>query len=223
MRLGCLLPALTLGCLLGGGQGMYTWVTNREPKVYDIDTYLSTNPTAKWVRITGGWVDFSAATYKSFANTAPTELYLPVRSTNSPAGAKIQVLVATRDPALLDAMDKTRNMTAVNALRYLVEHQINPLVHRDVQGLLRYGIESDDKTMRKLKAVNNNLADDVVVLEEGKKPDFALSSALVCIGLLLAGWQIKRAARNSSQSPPPPPIAPPPMPPPPTDPPLRQS
>src|SRR3954468_19727115 len=65
MRLGCIPPLLAIGLLVGGGQGVYTWLSNREPKVMDIDEYLAKMPSDKWVRITGGTTDFADATFLS--------------------------------------------------------------------------------------------------------------------------------------------------------------
>lgn len=224
---GCILPLVALGCFIGGAQGIYTVLTNREPKVYDIDQYLAKRPTDKWVRITGGRPDFADATYLSSRLGTPrvTEVFLPVRSLHESRKAKVKILLATKQPEIVEAIEITKALKPEQAASYVMEHAEALLAPRDIEGLIRFGIETKDKEERQLREVSPNLAEDCVILDEGKKPNALASVYLLAAGVGLTIWFVARARSSGNGTPssltPPPMPRPPPLPP--SDPPLRQS
>ena len=80
-----------------------------------------------------------------------------------------------------------------------------------MQGLIRSGIDQEDPDVRKLRSLNKNLAQDFVVVAEGERPDYLMSSMLLLAGLVLGGWLLKQIFGKSTRLPgsQPPPLPPP--------------
>ncbi len=69
---------------------------------------------------------------------------------------------------------------------------------------MQFGIEADDKRTRKIRELYDNLADDVIILEEGAKPSAGRGIALLLGGLVLGGLLIRSSGRKAAASSPPP-------------------
>jgi len=195
---------LTLGLLWGGGQGLYTAVANRSPAEFSLPSYLQTRPKAKWLRLTGGVFDLSEMAY-SGGRLSKTirEVYLPlVPEGGTGNSAQVQVLVSSRDPALLELAGKLRDaQTAEEGIKLLLKYD-GAFRARPVEGLVRFGIDLKDKEARKLRELNPSLSEDFVLLDEGKRPELGLSLLLFGGGLLLAFFMIKGLVAPTPVSPP---------------------
>jgi hypothetical protein len=75
---------------------------------------------------------------------------------------------------------------------------------RDVRGLVRFGIDLQEKDRNKLDSLDQNLASDFIIIDEGKKPELGVSAAMFFVGLLLLFWQVKRVAKPGPAAPQPP-------------------
>ena len=198
---------------MGRWPGLYTAITNWEPKEYPVEKYLETKPSAKWLRLTGGVVDLTGVTYSSLLGVgAISEVYAPVKPSGSSSDHQVHILLATKDPALLQTAEKLRALnTEKDLLRFIQEHEKEVIIPKRVEGLIRFGIELKDRDERKLRTLNPNLAQDFVVLAEGEQPERLLSAFLFLCGAALAVWIFRRifGARSPPVIPQPPVIPPP--------------
>jgi hypothetical protein len=105
------------------------------------------------------------------------------------------VLVATKDAAILGLVESmNRSADAASAAKLLAENAGKLFPRKDVKGLVRYGIDLNDKDRSKLASLSQNLAPDFIIINEGEKPNPGFSAAMLFIGLLLVGVQLKRLA-----------------------------
>jgi hypothetical protein len=93
-------------------------------------------------------------------------------------------------------------------------------ISKDIEGLVRFGLEFKSSDKFALQRENPNLAKDFIVIDEGMRPDYAVTALLFICGVALAAWLILGVgnSRKVSSSSIPPPLpgfkdCPPPMPP----------
>jgi hypothetical protein len=82
---------------------------------------------------------------------------------------------------------------------------------RDIQtvsGLIRFGIHADSKTEGKLAKLNLPLAKDYLMLNEGESPSAMKGIIMFGLGLLLLGYQIRKALTAPDSKAPPPNLPP---------------
>ena len=144
--------AIVIGLFWMGGQGIYTALMNRNPTMMSYDDYLRAKPKATWLMLTNCVLDLSNAAYKSYAGSKqPTELYVPVRSLVTRTNRQVAVLLATRDPALMATFSEMQNLNSeTKPTDWVLKNKDRVFPHRDVQGLVRFGIDLDDKDRRRL-------------------------------------------------------------------------
>lgn len=216
MRFGCLLPLITIGLLVGGGQSVYTAVKNRKPTEIAIADLMARKPSAEWLNIGGGVLDTTNASYTSaFGAGEAKSIYVPLvpAGTDSTEG-EIHVLVVTKDPELLKFTNEARKLdegkaSEAAAAEFLLKNLDQLQVARSVQGVVQFGIEADDKKTSKIRKLYGNLAKDLIVLEEGKSPSAGQGIVLLLAGLALGGFLMRSAARKGV---PPAGASPPPLP-----------
>ena len=203
MRSGCLLVLVTVALLWGGGQGIYTAVSNRSVKQYTVDEYLARKPADKWLKLTGGALDLTSLNYTSFFGVGSVgTIYVPLRSSNNPLDNQTHILLETKNPALLKLAEGMRQVkNEEQARRFLQEHARELVIQKDVQGLVRFGIDLEDRKVRKLRKLNENLAQDFIVLADGESPNYLFPIVSLLGGLALAGWLVSRRAGRGSQPP----------------------
>jgi hypothetical protein len=201
---------LPLVFLWGGGQGIYTVLTNRKPLVMTFAEYAEKRPDVKWVELKDTQLDLTDATFSGLLGSV-SEVYIPLHPKDAPSGSKIPALLLTRDAEVLDLV---REMKALpdekTTLEFFIKNRERLFPVRDVRGLLQFGIESSDKKRRKVAALNDNLTADFVVVEEGKRPEVGSSLFFVVAGFV-AMW-LCWFRKSGTKSPPPLPAQPPPMP-----------
>ncbi len=212
MKTSLFLIIVAISLLWGGGQGLFTAITNLKPKEYAVEEYLNHRPSAKWLRLKGGVVDLTGLTYSSFLGVGTiTEIYVPIRPSTASSNDEVHILFATKEPSLLAKAEKLRQLrTESEALRYLQAHRDELIFPRELEGLIRFGIEFKDRDERWLRTHNENLADDFVVLADGERPEFMVYAFLFLGGVAVSGWILKnlfgvRAKPPGSQPPPLPP------------------
>jgi hypothetical protein len=219
MRLGCLLPLVSIAMIFGGGQSLYTAIRNRKPVEISIDSLIEGKTEAKWLRITGGVLDTTNSAYPSaFGVGKATSMYVPLMQPDRDSDEDpIQVLVLTKDQGLLDFTNELRKFdeetTVKGAAEEFIAKNLDKLrVPKSVEGLVQYGIDSSSKRERKLHKIYGNLAEDAIILEEGEKPSMGLGVFMLFGGLALGGFLMKSSA-NKPNLVPMPQAGPPPLPP----------
>ncbi|QJE97801.1 hypothetical protein [Luteolibacter luteus] len=215
MRLGCLLPLISVVLVVGGAQGFYTVFSNRKPVEVSIQDFLKQVPDAKWIKVTGGQLDTIHAVYNAgiTQKSEAREIYVPVVAPGSDSSSEpIKLLLLTKDPQLVkfinDGNKLDESLSEEQALEFMLKNVDKLRPARDVQGLVQFGIDSNDKRRRKIADLYKNLADDAVILEDGKKPDIAQASFFLFGGLALGGVLALRSFKKSSPPPLPPAASP---------------
>ena len=199
MRLGCLPWIIAIALIVGGGQSFYTGLTNRKPLVVEISDFDPSKDDSKWLKITGGELDMINASYEtSKLSDSPKEVYIPlvapgVDSTESP----IQILFKTKDEEMIGLLNEMKAideksggdpMEAMKAMIAFGPDRLRP--QRDVEGLVQFGIDSDSGE-DKVRGLYDNLAENSVVIENGKKPSMMIGLLMLVIGLVIVGFLVK--------------------------------
>lgn len=202
---------ITVGLLWGGGQGLYTALFNLEPQTVTFGDYLKTKPDAKWLHITGGALDITGMSYSGSKLTKSIkEIYIPLVDAKAPAeSAPVQVLVASKDPELLDLARQLRDAPNQMAMLKILAEKRDLFGERPITGLVRFGIDLTDKEVKKLRELSPELTPDFVIITDGEKPSFGLSLFLSAGGLLMLFFMLIGLTRKK---PAPPAAEPPPMP-----------
>ncbi|WP_035614793.1 hypothetical protein [Haloferula sp. BvORR071] len=216
MRLGCLLPLLSLGLLALGGQGLYTIATNRKPLEISIQDFYKQTPDAKWLKVTGGELDTLNSVFTSRTSGSDAkEIYVPVVAPGEDSTTgNIRLLLLTKDPELVGFINEGRKIEAgggspEKAIEFAAKNADKLRPKRDVEGLVQFGIESDSKKRDKVAKLYPNLDSNAAIIEDGKRPDLAQASLMTALGLLLGALVVRGHLKKAE----PQPQGPPPMPP----------
>ena len=214
-RLGLLRLLLPIAVLWGGGQALYTALTNRKAVSTTFVDYLRERPSGEWVELRDARLDLVGAAISSRVGVI-SKAYIPLHAPGEAEDAKIQVLLLTNDSKTLDllkemsGLDEKRDEQA--AVSFLRQHQgeLRPL--RTVSGLVQFGIESSGDTRRKLAKLEGKLARDFLIIEEGEKPNLGMAVTMLVLGFVAAWFCWFRRSGSPKSNPPPLPQNPPPLP-----------
>ncbi len=200
---------LALGLILGGGQALYTNVTNLKPVEISIADLTENGTDDKWLTVTDASLDVVGATYMApfyAADNTANELFIPLRVQDEEE-KPLRIFLHTKDPKMLEVYNGLLALEEeVEMINYLVKHREVFSQVRNVTGLVRFGLESDSDERKLLEENNRNLADGFLILEEGTKPEWSMV-VMLPLGLLLL-WSLVFKKRASSTATPPPPPAP---------------
>lgn len=205
-----LLFFVCLAMLWGGGQSLYTWMTNRAPLEISVKDYLAQRPDAAWLKLKDCRVEVLDAVYFStLGATEASELFIPVRAAGEDSGP-IGILFQTRDPELLNMMggeEDSQDEQLASALAVMAKQ-----MNRDIEGLVQFGIDVKSKEKSKLASNVEGLAPNFVIIKDGEKPSAGQAFAFLGIGVVLGGVMLVGTGRKKSNSLLPPGV-PPPVPP----------
>jgi hypothetical protein len=193
MRCGCYTLLLGLGLTFGGGQGTYEWFQNRRQTVTTYANFEAQKPTGGWYKIKDARLDIPSAMWTASAITdEKDEIYVPLSPIGEDKpGTKIQVLLQIDDAATkqlveeMSAFDK-KNTPDGQVLAYVLKNRAKLFPTRAVEGMVKFGLndlKSSDRN--KIAALNPDLAEDFVVLEENAHPNVATSLLALIAGLLI--------------------------------------
>lgn len=202
---GCLPYLLMIGLLVGGAQGLYTALKNRSPLEITVEDYITKKPDAEWVTLKSAHLNLLESAHKERLGKV-AEVFIPVRPKGDAKDAPVHILLSTKNREILDALDDMSN--SAETLKQSVEaasrHAEKLFVTKDVSGLIRFGINSDDKTRAKLEKLNMNLAADYVIMNDGEKPELMASLIMLVLGIILAVYLARRRAHQATAPMPPP-------------------
>lgn len=185
MQLGCLVAFGALYLMWMGGQGLYTSIKNRAPMELACENYDDVKPSKEWLKLTGCELNVLESSYME-QNDKVVELFIPARGPGEDEGDPIYVLVATEDEELLGLADEMMSLESeAELITYFARHRDRLYVKRDVQGLVRYGVDLDDSDRADLAGLDDSLAADFVIIDDGKKPGFAKSLGFLGGGTVL--------------------------------------
>ena len=150
MQLGCIVAIGALYLMWMGGQGLYTSVKNRTPMELACEHYDEVKPNKEWLRLTGCELNLMESSYME-ENGKAVELFIPARGPGEEEGGPIYVLVATDDKELLALTNEMMNFeTERELMSYFARNRSKLHFKRDVQGLVRYGVDLDDSDRAEL-------------------------------------------------------------------------
>ncbi|MGJ8696145.1 MAG: hypothetical protein ACSHYF_07490 [Verrucomicrobiaceae bacterium] len=192
-----------IALIWGGGQSLYTSITNTKASTFTIQEYIADKPDAKWLELTDCHLDLTEAAYSSGRfDTSIDEVFIPVTTTDGGNGGQpVHILLATKDKETIALLEK---MAAVeseeDAFKLLIENADQFFPKKDVSGLVRFGLDMKDKEVRKLRNLNPNLTKDFVMIDDGAKPNWA-GAFLLPAGLGL-GWFLYWPKKSKAALPP---------------------
>jgi len=175
------------GFLWLGGQGLYTALTNRTPAVIGCAEYLQQRPTQTWLLLKGCRLNMirASAAASRVAGTV-TQVYVPLAGAETDRGT-IKALLATKDASIVALATEMRTVKdEKEALTFGINNLQRLFPTRDVQGLVRFGINVRDHDREELAKLNPNLDPNFVVIDEGEQPEWTMSLVWLGFGLVLA-------------------------------------
>lgn len=207
MRLGCLLPLASIALVCFGAQGLYTVATNRKPVEISIqDFQKQASPgDKKWLKITGGELDTLNSVYNSGSgNEDAKEIYVPVvapgeDSTKTP----IRLLLLTKDPELVSFINEGRKIdesSPTKALEFAAKNASKLRPKRDIEGLVEFGLDSDDKKRAKIDKLYTNMDPKAIILKDGDKPSLGKAGIMMGIGLVLGFFSLRGFVKKPGQA-----------------------
>mgnify|MGYP000480610768 CR=1 FL=1 len=198
MRMGCLPWIVGIALLAIGGQKLFTGISNRKQVELTIEELIKEKPEGKWLKVTGGHLEiFNSAYTESFGGSS-RELYVPLVTGESDDGP-IHLLFRTTDPeimALGGELEQLESLDESEALLKLSELAASLRPQRDVEGLVQFGLESGKDEDKVKDLFRGELADDCLILEDGKKPSVGLGAMMSLGGVVVLGGTAAFAARK---------------------------
>lgn len=215
VRAALVVVVLTIALLVYGVNEIMQAGKYSQPKVMTYEEFVKSTPEEGWYHIRGaycnvaGGVHFYEESHKDDVSSV-SEVYVPVRSvayldSDSKDEPPIKLLLQTRDPGILATYRSfgslSDSMTKEQIQDYLKQHYDQIFVRKDVEGMVKSGLNSEESDKkRELEKLNKNLDANYAILEEGKKPSMLAGLGLTALGLLLAVGQllyyISRAGRR---------------------------
>lgn len=202
-RFGCLVFLVGLVLLWGGGQGLYTALTNTSPTEMTLKDYEAQRPRAAWLKLKGCTGFLPAASYRKSADGV-SEVFVPLYDASDDpndegVGArKAVVLLATKRPEALKLLKEIKDLKPEEQAKFLSEDQARFHLSGDFSGLVQFGIELSDSERKKLATLDQSLDPDFVILEEGNKPDLGFSALMFGVGLVIAVFTLRSLAKNDT-------------------------
>ena len=185
MQLGCLAVIGALYLMWMGGQGLYTSMKNRTPMELPCGNYDEVKPNKEWLKLTGCELNVIESSYME-ENGKITELYIPARAPGEQEGDTIYILVATDDSELIAMTNEMVQLgSEAELMSYFSRNRSKLYFTKDVQGLVRYGVDLDDSERADLAGLDDTLASDFVIVDDGKEPGFGKSLGFLGGGIVL--------------------------------------
>ena len=205
ISLGCLGYLIVIALLWGGGQGVYTALKNRQPLQITVSDYIAKKPNAEWVTLKDAQLNLLEAAHKERLGKI-SEIFIPVRPRGESTDGPVHILLSTKDDAIVAALEDLNKSsgTMKEALNAASRHADKLFMQKDVSGLIRFGIDSDDKTRAKLAKLDMKLAPDFVIMNDGAAPSLLGSMSMLGIGVLIGFFKLRKAGKSEPATPPPP-------------------
>ncbi len=205
ISLGCLGYLIAIALLWGGGQGVYTALKNRQPLEITVSDYIAKKPNAEWVTLKDAQLNLLEAAHKERLGKI-SEIFIPVRPKGESTDGPVHILLSTKDDAIVAALEDLNKSggTMKEALNAASRHADKLFMQKDVSGLIRFGIDSDDKTRAKLAKLDMKLTPDFVIMNDGAAPSLLGSMSMLGIGVLVGFFMLRSAGKTADAAPPPP-------------------
>ena len=205
ISLGCLGYLIAIALLWGGGQGVYTALKNRQPLEITVTDYIAKKPNAEWVTLKDAQLNLLEAAHKEQLGKI-SEIFIPIRPKGESTDGPVHILLSTKDDAIVAALEDLNKSggTMKEALNAASRHADKLFMQKDVSGLIRFGIDSDDKTRDKLAKLDMKLTQDFVIMNDGAAPSLFGSMSMLGLGLVVGFFMLRKAGKSEPVTTPPP-------------------
>lgn len=189
---------ISLVIIFGGSQGIYTSIKNPNPTVYDLNELTSSSiPSEEWITLKNCDINLLEAAYfeNAFSNGLAKEIYIPLHSSESDT---VIALLATKNKNILDVYNLIQSQTdEQKALEFISKYTDQVYQNdREITGLVRFGIELDNKEHRKLHQISENIVNDFIIIDYNTKPKTTFYYFILGIGVLLLLLSIKKLTKH---------------------------
>jgi hypothetical protein len=180
------LIAVCLVLVFLGGNDLLIWLDNQEPLLVPIGA-LEASPTQRdWLQVINGYQDLDRAISTS-GTVEMDALLVPLLS--SPDQQQIRVLIETRENGLLKIFREYHFLTDTlpEKQQFRSKHAADFKGQRNVTGMLVSGLiarGNRQKLVELARQTSLDIADDVILLSEGKTPAKWRGVFFTVIGLL---------------------------------------
>jgi len=200
-----LMLLLAAALLWGGGQGVYTWATNRTPTAMDCGNFLRDVPDAKWVALNNCFVDFDETIQIVDEQSGRVDGYfVPLRPSGGQALESAFLLLT--DEALIDAVTIffQDDLSSEDLRAHSAKFARNYGRMRHVGGLVQFGIDSEDGVRDALQSASG-YGSDFVIIEQNAAPqpvkDFAVFGGGLLVGLAWISIMRRRGEEAETEEP----------------------
>ncbi len=162
-----ILLIVALVCIWGGGQGVYTASQNETPSVYDVNSLSDGKiPEKEWLQLENCKVNLTEAVFfeNAFSNGLAEELFIPLNTQND----SIAVFVSEKSQNVLDVFNLINTQTDPAKTDHFIE-KYKHLIFKDsitYTGLVRYGIDLDNKQWRHLAGTSPKLLKRFITIDK---------------------------------------------------------
>jgi hypothetical protein len=175
--------------LIGGIRAIWIALRNSKPTTVSLSEVAAKPEKHHWLLIKNcEFKPLDAIGHYHRWEKSFSEVLIPVPLNLTNKASPIPVLIASQDPVLLGNINSLQATGDLAAQAMIVAK--NPsLVHtrRDVTGVVRGGLDLDDRAVFKLRKMPPQLTEEFVILEDGKKPRMIGGLVMVAsaIGMVL--------------------------------------
>ncbi|WOI23960.1 hypothetical protein [Nonlabens ulvanivorans] len=187
-----ILLLIALVCIWGGGQGVYTASQNKTPSIIDVNSLTDGElPEKEWLQLENCKVNLTEAVYfeSVFGNGLAEELFIPLNTEND----SIAVFVSEKSQNVLDVFNLINTQTDPVKTDHFIE-KYKHLIFKDsitYTGLVRYGIDLDNKQWRHLASTSPKLVKKFIIIDKNTVPSNKSSYFILSLGVLLLIFSIR--------------------------------
>lgn len=192
------LIAVCLVLLFLGVSDLILWFNNQAPRPISVDRLEQSGAPSEWMHVTSGYQDLDRAISTS-GSVEMEALLIPLLV--HPDQEQIRILVETRNPHLLQLFQDYHFLTDTipEKQAFRRKHESAFKGQREITGMLVAGIiaqGNQQKLVKLAKQTELNIADDVILLSEGKEPGRWRGVFFTAIGLLGLGKVLFRGKKT---------------------------
>jgi len=199
------LVAICLFLVWLGWTDVELFLRNRQPVDISIEELIDRGAPREWLHIHGGYQDVEQAISTS-GSIDLDALLVPLKA--DPDNEKIHILVETRNPEVMKLFSTYhfKTDTALEKEAFREEHKDEIHGRRDITGMLITGLiasSNRDKLVSLAESTDLPLADEVLLISEGKEPASFRGFFFLCtglFGLIFIGYRLRKGSRSNGGS-----------------------
>lgn len=192
--------------MAAGAQATYLITTNRTPAEITLAEFHKHRPAARWLKLTECELDLLNARHFNYVESdhAP-EFLVPLRPVGAETNAPIHALLSLQDEKLEVQVDAIAIADITRTLGPYLATNTEPLtIERDIEGVVRFGLENIVENREELRSLHPRLAEDFVIIDAGAKPSWLVAAMLPAgLGIAIWLWRNRREKKEPATDQPP--------------------